>query len=196
MSLIEWIAAGLVLVSVYLSTREQIWAWPTAIAAVTLYAIVFWQSHVYAQVGLQAFFFAISVYGWYHWLHGGEGKTALRVSRITARTASLAALAWVAGTLALWWVLVRYTEAPSLPLVDAALSAASLIAQWMLSRKLLENWLIWIAADVCYVGFFLALGLYPTAVLYVVLTGVATKGYFDWRRSLLVSETGEARSET
>lgn len=184
MSAIEWVAAVLVLVSVYLSTREHIGAWPTAILAVTLYGIVFWQSRVYAQVGLQAFFFSISVYGWYHWLYGGEGKTAPRVSRTGPRVALLAAAAWVVGTALLWWVLVRFTAAPSLPLVDAALSVASLIAQWMLSRKLLENWLIWIAADVCYVGFFLALGLVPTAVLYVILTGVATKGYFDWRRSL------------
>lgn len=183
MSTIELVAAILVLISVYLSTRENIWAWPTAILAVTLYAMVFWQTRVYAQVGLQVFFFSISVYGWYHWLYGGVGKTELRVSRITPGAASTAGLLWVAGTAVLWWVLTRFTEAPVLPLVDAALSVASLIAQWMLSRKLLENWLIWIAADVGYVAFFLALGLYPTAVLYVLLTGVATKGYFDWRRS-------------
>lgn len=183
MSTIELVAAILVLVSVYLSTREHIWAWPTAIVAVTLYALVFWQTRVFAQVGLQVFFFSISVYGWYHWLYGGAGKTELRVSRITPRVAGLAALAWVAGTLLLWWVLRAFTENPAMPGVDAALSVASLIAQWLLSRKILENWLIWVAADVCYVAFFLALGLYPTAALYVILTGLATKGYFDWRRS-------------
>lgn len=187
MSTIELVAAVLVLVSVYLSTRENIWAWPTAILAVTLYAIVFWQTRVFAQVGLQVFFFSISVYGWYHWLHGGEGKTELRVSRITPRVAGLATVAWVVGTVLLWWVLVAFTDNPSMPGVDAALSVASLIAQWMLSRKILENWLIWVAADVCYVTFFLALRLYPTAVLYVILTGLATKGYFDWRRGLLTT---------
>ncbi len=191
MSTVELVAAILVLVSVYLSTREHIWAWPTAILAVTLYAVVFWQTRVFAQVGLQVFFFSISVYGWYHWLYGGAGKTELRVSRITPRVAGLAAGAWVAGTLLLWWVLVAFTDSPSLPGVDAALSVASLIAQWLLSRKILENWLIWVAADVCYVAFFLALKLYPTAVLYIILTGLATKGYFDWRRSW---QGGTARS--
>jgi nicotinamide mononucleotide transporter len=87
MSTIELVAAILVLVSVYLSTQEKIWAWPTAILAVTLYAMVFWQARLYAQVGLQLFFFGISVYGWYHWLYGGEGKTPPRVSRITTPVA-------------------------------------------------------------------------------------------------------------
>lgn len=191
MSTIELVAALLVLVSVFLSTRENIWAWPTAIVAVTLYAIVFWQTRVFAQVGLQVFFFSISVYGWYHWLYGGAGKTELRVSRITPRVAGLAAGAWVVGALLLWWVLVAFTDSPSLPGVDAALSVASLIAQWLLSRKVLENWMIWVAADVCYVAFFLTLKLYPTAVLYIILTGLATKGYFDWRRSW---QAGTARS--
>ncbi|MFN2315830.1 MAG: nicotinamide riboside transporter PnuC [Gemmatimonadales bacterium] len=194
MNTIELVAAILVLVSVYLSTQEKIWAWPTAILAVTLYALVFWQARLFAQVGLQVFFFSISVYGWYYWLHGGVGRTELRVSRITAALAALSAVAWVAGTVLLWWVLVSFTENPAMPGLDAGLSVASLIAQWLLSRKILENWLIWVAADVAYVGLFVSQKLYFTTVLYVVLTGLASKGYLDWRRSL-PSEKREGRSE-
>lgn len=183
METLELVASVMVLVTVYLSTRENILAWPTAIVAVTLYAIVFWDARLYAQVGLQVFFFGISVYGWYHWLHGGAGKTVLRVSRITAPGAIGATAAWVVGTLLLWWVLVSFTEDPAMPGLDAALSVASLIAQWLLSRKVLENWLIWVAADVAYVVLFLSQQLYFTTALYVILTGLATKGYVDWRRS-------------
>lgn len=183
MGAIEFMASLMVLVTVYLSTRENILAWPTAIIAVTLYAIVFWDARLYAQVGLQVFFFAISVYGWHHWLYGGAGKTALRVSRITPGVAALVAVAWLAGTALLWWVLVSFTDDPAMPGLDAALSVASLLAQWLLSRKVLENWLIWVAADVAYVVLFLSQQLYFTTALYVILTGLATKGYFDWRRS-------------
>lgn len=184
MGTIEFMASLMVLGTVYLSTRENILAWPTAIIAVTLYAIVFWEARLFAQVGLQVFFFAISVYGWYHWLYGGAGKTVLRVSRITPGVAALVAAAWVGGTVLLWWVLVSFTHDPAMPGLDAALSVASLLAQWLLSRKVLENWLIWVAADVAYVVLFLSQQLYFTTALYVILTGLATKGYFDWRRSL------------
>jgi nicotinamide mononucleotide transporter len=195
MSTIELVAAILVLVSVYLSTQEKIWAWPTAILAVTLYAMVFWQARLYAQVGLQLFFFGISVYGWYHWLYGGEGKTPPRVSRITTPVAVTALVAWTGGTSLLWFLLTRFTDNPTLPGVDAALSTASLIAQWLLSRKILENWLIWVAANVAYVGLFFSQQLYFTTILYVVLMGLATKGYFDWRQSWGArSEKGEGRS--
>jgi nicotinamide mononucleotide transporter len=183
MGTIELLASLMVLVTVYLSTRENILAWPNAIVAVTLYAIVFWEARLYAQVGLQVFFFAISVYGWYHWLYGGAGKTTLRVSRITPGVAAFVAAAWVAGTALLWWVLVSFTADPAMPGLDAALSVASLLAQWLLSRKVLENWLIWVAADVAYVVLFLSQQLYFTTALYVILTGLATKGYVDWRRS-------------
>lgn len=191
MGMLELIASVMVLITVYLSTRENIWAWPTAIIAVTLYAIVFWDARLYAQVGLQVFFFGISVYGWYHWLYGGAGKTTLRVSRITPAVAGFVGTAWVAGTVLLWWVLVAFTEDPAMPGLDAALSVASLLAQWLLSRKVLENWLIWVAADVAYIGLFVSQQLYFTTVLYLILTGLATKGYFDWRRSL---HAGTARS--
>lgn len=184
MGTLELVASIMVLVTVYLSTRENIWAWPTAIIAVTLYAIVFWDARLYAQVGLQVFFFGISVYGWYHWLYGGAGKTTLRVSRITPAVAGFVGAAWVAGTALLWWVLVSFTEDPAMPGLDAALSVASLLAQWLLSRKVLENWLIWVAADVAYVVLFVSQQLYFTTVLYLILTGLATKGYFDWRKSL------------
>lgn len=190
MNTIELVAAILVLVSVYLSTQEKIWAWPTAILAVTLYALVFWQARLYAQVGLQVFFFIISVYGWYYWLYGGAGRTELRVSRITPGLAALSAVAWMAGTALLWWVLVSFTERPAMPALDAGLSVASLIAQWLLSRKILENWLIWVAADVAYIGLFLSQQLYFTTALYVVLTGLAGKGYLDWRQSLRRAASG------
>lgn len=184
MSWLEAVSAALVLVSVYLSTREQIWAWPTAIVSVTLFGVVLWQQRLFAGVGLQACFVVISAYGWYHWLFGGGGRAELRVTRVTPATAAALAGVWVAGALLYGWAVVSLTQDPALPWLDAALSAASLLAQWMLSRKLLENWLVWVAVNVGYVGMFLSQGLRIYAVLYVVLFFLAAKGYRDWRRSL------------
>jgi nicotinamide mononucleotide transporter len=179
----EIVSAVLVLVSVYLSTRENIWAWPTAIVAVILFGAVLWQQRLYAGVGLQVCFVVISGYGWYHWLFGGALHNELKVSRITPATAAGVLAAWVAGWLLYGWAVVTFMTDPALPWFDAALSAASLLAQWMLSRKILENWLVWVTVNVCYVGLFISQGLPVYAGLYVILFFLATKGYLDWRRS-------------
>jgi nicotinamide mononucleotide transporter len=179
----EAVSAALVLISVYLSTRENIWAWPTAIVAVILFGLVLWQQRLYAGVGLQLCFVVISAYGWYHWLFGGEQRSELRVTRLTPSVAVASLGVWVAGTLLYGWSVTTFTTDPTLPWLDAALSAASLLAQWMLSRKILENWLVWVSVNVCYVGMFFYQGLQIYAGLYVVLFFLAGKGYLDWRRS-------------
>ena len=189
MNLLEWsalevIAAAFGVISVYLSTRQNIWSWPTAIVNVALYTVVFFQGRLYGQMGLQPIYLALSVYGWYQWLHGGEQHTELRVSRASPRL--LGALA--ALNLVLWLVLaavLRQTDA-ALPWLDALLTTTSLVAQWMMTRKILQNWLIWIAVDVVYVPMFVSQGLYATAVLYAAFLVLAVMGYVEWRRSLVM----------
>ena len=194
MDWIEFIAALFGVVSVYLSTRENIWSWPTAIVNVLVYALVFYRTKLYADMGLQFIYAGISVYGWYHWLHGGADRGVLKVSRITRPTAILVAGIGVPGSLSLGWLLHSYTDA-ALPYLDATLSVTSLLAQWLMSRKVLENWLIWVVLDVFYVGMFMYKGLYLTAGLYAAFLILAARGYFDWRRSWLrTASTATARS--
>ncbi len=180
---IEYVAAAFGMVSVWLSTRERLAAWPTAIVNVLLYVVVFRAQKLYADMGLQVIYAIISVYGWWHWARGDAGASTLKVSRTPpAERARLAAIA-VLSSAALGVVLSRYTDA-SLPWADAALSATSLVAQWMLTRKLIENWLVWIALDVCYVAMFALKGLWPTAALYAVFLVLAWMGWRQWRESL------------
>ena len=189
MNLLEWsvlevIAATFGVISVYLSTRQNIWSWPTAIVNVGLYTIVFYQGRLYGQMGLQPIYLALSIYGWYQWLHGGERRTELRVSRASPRL--LGAL--VALNLVLWLALaavLRQTDA-ALPWLDALLTTTSLVAQWMMTRKILENWLVWIVVDVVYVPVFISQGLHATAVLYAAFLVLAVMGFVEWRRSLVV----------
>ncbi|HWP71641.1 MAG TPA: nicotinamide riboside transporter PnuC [Gemmatimonadaceae bacterium] len=189
MNLLEWsalevIAAAFGVISVYLSTRQNIWSWPTAIVNVALYTVVFYQGRLYGQMGLQPIYLALSVYGWYQWLHGGEQHTELRVSRAGPRLLGVLAVLSLVLWLALAAVL-RQTDA-ALPWLDALLTTTSLVAQWMMTRKILENWLIWIAVDVVYVPMFVSQGLYATAVLYAAFLVLAVMGYAEWRRSLVM----------
>ncbi len=190
--MIELIAALFGVVSVYLSVRERVWSWPTGIVNVGLYIIVFYRAKLYADMGLQVVYVAISAYGWYHWLRGGAGRGELRVSRTPRTVALTLPLLTLAGAAALGTGFARTTDA-SLPYLDSALTAVSLAAQWMLTRKYLENWLVWIAVDVAYVPMFLYKRLYPTAALYAVFLVLAVMGYREWRRSLAAAAAPAAR---
>ena len=185
MSALELAAALTGAISVWLSVRQNIWSWPTAIVNVVLYTVVFWDAKLYADMGLQGIYTVLSLYGWYQWLYGGAGRTELRVTRTPPRVAAILTLIAAAGS-ALLGTLLRQTTDAALPFMDSFLSSTSLVAQWMMTKKLLENWLVWIAVDVLYVGMFLFKGLYLTAGLYAVFLGLAVRGYLDWRRSMLV----------
>jgi nicotinamide mononucleotide transporter len=182
MSTIEWIAAAFGVVSVWLSVRENVWSWPTAIVNTALYVLVFRDAKLYADMGLQVVYIAISCYGWYHWLHGGVGSGELRVSRIRRRELLYLPFLWAGGTALLGTLLGRYTDA-AIPYLDSGLTVGSLIAQWLMTRKVLENWMLWIVLDVAYVGLFIHRALYPTALLYAVFLVLASMGHVQWTRS-------------
>jgi nicotinamide mononucleotide transporter len=181
-SVLEWVAAIAGAISVYLSARENIWSWPTAIVNVGLYIIVFRRTGLYSDMGLQVVYLALSIYGWYEWLYGGKNRSTLRVSRATARE-------WLVATpvgVIFWLALARYTATlpgVALPYLDSGLTTLSLVAQWMMTRKILENWVLWIVADIVYVPMYVYKGLPVTAALYAIFLALAALGLRTWRRS-------------
>jgi nicotinamide mononucleotide transporter len=183
LSTLEAVAVVFGIVSVWLSVKENIWSWPTAIVNVLLYFVIFYQQKLYADMGLQLFYAAISAYGWYHWLFGGARHTRLLVSRTPRALWLVLPVLWAAAFLGLGTVLRRYTDA-ALPYMDSALTSGSLIAQWMMTRKYLGNWTVWMVLDVVYVGVFINRGLHLTAFLYAVFLVLAARGRIEWRRSL------------
>jgi nicotinamide mononucleotide transporter len=180
---LENVAVAFGLVSVYLSTRENIWSWPTAIVNVLLFAVLFQREKLYADMGLQVIYFVLSVYGWYEWLYGGENRTELHVSRLSLRLVVPLVVIGVLGSVVLGTILRRITDASN-PYLDSTLSVFSLVAQWMMTRKILENWALWIAVDVGYVFMFVFLKhLDATAFQYAVFLVLAAMGHVQWLRS-------------
>ena len=183
MSPLEIIAALFGVVSVYLSARQNIWSWPTALVNVLLSVPVYYAARLYSDMGLQVIYAALSLYGWYEWLYGGENRTELPVTRTSRRLVPLLVAIAAIGALGLGTLSSRLTNA-SWPYLDASLTATSLVAQWMMTRKLLENWALWIAVDVIYVPLLAYKHLYAFALLYLVFLGLAIAGHVEWRRSL------------
>jgi nicotinamide mononucleotide transporter len=182
MSPLEIAAVVFTLANVWLAVKENIWSWPAGIVSVILYGVLFYQSRLYANAGLQVVFLVLSIHGWYEWLHGGANHGELHVRRTTVRQWIGCAISGGLLTYALY-LLLRWANG-SAPISDAATTAFSIVGQWMLNEKLLENWWIWLAVDLVYVPMFIAAKHLPSAGLYAVFCILCIKGIVDWKRSM------------
>lgn len=159
--------------------------WPVGIANNLLYLVIFWRSGLYADSALQLVYVAISLYGIWRWRGDrGAGAAAVRPVAPTPGREWLALLAIGAlSCAALGFFLDRHTPS-TVPWADAFTTLLSLCAQWLMSRRFLENWLLWIAADLVYIPLYLYKDLALTAGLYAVFLALCIKGWFGWRREI------------
>jgi len=178
---VEIVAAALVVANVALVARRSAWNYPVGIAAVALYASVFVNARLYADAGLQGVFLLLNAYGWREWRRSRAAAGTVVVERLGAGARFGWLLVTAAATIMLGAGLTRWTDA-ALPWWDAALAAASLVAQFLMARRAWENWVLWIVVDMVSVGVFAARGLWPSAAVYSLLTGIAAWGLCDWLR--------------
>jgi nicotinamide mononucleotide transporter len=181
---IELLGALLGIAYIFFSIRQNILTWPTGLLTSALYVWVFFVSKLYADMGLQIYYVLISIYGWYEWIYGKsyDNKTTLQISRITQKSAYLLTLISIFLFVLMWFILKNYTDSP-VPAADALATSLSIVATWMLARKILEHWLIWIFVDTFSIGLFWYKELYPTVFLFIVYTTMAVLGYFEWKKS-------------
>lgn len=182
---IEWFGAITGLVAVALTVRQSAWSWPIGLLNCAAYVWVFAQARFYSDVVLQGYFLVTGVIGWWRWARptddAGSAIATLPVGRATAGELGVGALIVVTVSAVWGGGLARYTDA-AYPYVDSATMAASLVAQWWMTRKVLESWVIWIAADVVMVAMYASKGLVITSGLYVLFTGLAIAGLASWWR--------------
>lgn len=167
---------------VMLVVRENIWNYPIGIANNLAFIVLFWQARLYGDMSLQAVYILLAVHGWYLWLHGGRGRGRLGIVRTGGREWAVLGAAGVALTAA--GTVYFRSIGDSAPFLDALTTVFSLVAQWLLNRKRLENWLVWMSVDVAYVYLYAVRDLYLTAVLYAMFFGLCVAGYRAWRHSL------------
>jgi nicotinamide mononucleotide transporter len=179
---LELISFVLSVITVLLNIRQNHWAWLFAIISSAAYGMVFFNSRLYGDMGLQVVFILVSIWGWHSWLHGGAQRQALDVTRLDRRGWVVSLIAWAAGFVLLSWFLKTWTDT-DVPHADGFLTAGSLLGQVLLSRKKVENWHAWIAVDVLYVGLYLYKHLVLTAILYAVFVAMAAIGLRAWART-------------
>ena len=182
----EIIAAALGFVAIFLQIRQNVWYWFVSIVMVSMYIYIYIDAKLYADMSLQVYYLVISFYGWYLWLFGKRSKDH-RVPLPVSTTAHRLVLLTISVTLffLMAWFLKYYTDS-DLPYWDSFTTALSFVATWMLAKKKIENWLIWIVVDAVSVGIYIHKELYPTAVLFFFLTILAVVGYRQWKKDMVL----------
>lgn len=181
---LEIVAFAIALAMVGCNIREIHWGWPLAIVSSVLYFALFWRSKLYGDAALQVFFAVVAFWGWLQWLRGRrEDGSALTVSRLSraglTRVLLACAVLWPATGL----FLKHFTDT-DVPWWDAFPTAVSIVGQFLLGRKFIENWAVWIVVNVVSVGLFAYKGLWLTALLYTLFIALSGVGWRAWQRKL------------
>ena len=162
--------------------RQNIWNFPLGIANNVFFLILFVEARLYGDAGLQIVYILFGIQGWYWWLRGGANRTALQVNRARPRALFRLAGLGVLGTAGL--MLALQAARGSAPFLDAFTTVLSLAAQYLLNRKAIENWYLWIAADVLYIILYITRDLHLTALLYFIFLCLCLAGLWRWRQAL------------
>ncbi|MBK8442323.1 MAG: nicotinamide mononucleotide transporter [Sphingobacteriales bacterium] len=181
-SALEAIAVIFGLLSVYFSGRNHIAVYPTGIVNVLLYVYICFNSKLYADMGIQMYYFVMSVYGWIHWNQVQQNEQSgimHNSSRENLRDAGLFFLFF-----GLIYALLRHYTDSDVPFWDSLTTAIFLVAMYLMARKKIEHWLWWIAGDIMVIPLFIYKGLVLTAFQYVVFTALAIYGFWQWKQQI------------
>ena len=210
-NLIEIFGAVTGILYVFLEIRQTIWLWPVGLVTSAVYIWVFFTGKLYADMSLQGYYLVISILGWYWWAQGrgrrakgagqraqceGESETErvnggrgeekreeLRVTRLKLRTGIVLSAVFLLLFWVMWLVLTRLTDSP-VPGRDAFITSLSVVATWMLARKIYEHWYLWIVVNAAASFLFFSRGLYPTVILYIVYGIMSFVGLRVWRKTI------------
>lgn len=168
---------------VYLQTREKILAWPFGILSVVLAAIVYYENRLFSDVMLHVIYIGLNAYGWWNWAHRGTEQSAAPILTLSLRSWLIWSGVILIGSYVLGSTMGYFARA-DLPYMDAFTTTGSLVAQYLMARKILQNWIIWIVVDIVAINVYIYKELYLFSFLFAVYLILCIKGYIDWRKSM------------
>jgi len=180
--MIEIVAVLLGIANIVLIIRRSVWNFPVAIVMVALYFVIFRDAKLYSDAGLQIFFAAINLYGWWSWNRNKDDSGVISVRRLPATGYAL----WITGSiLAIWaWGAIMHAETDaSYPYWDASVAMLSIVGQILMTRRFVENWHYWIIVNIISIPLYIVKDLHLTAGLYGIFLVLAIAGLVEWRKA-------------
>ena len=182
---IEIVGALIGFIYIFFEIKVNKWMWPIGILTSIFYIIIFFNSKFYADMSLQFYYIVISIIGWYWWNKEQNLNKELKIRKLNKTLLLQLILSSTIVFIFLSYILVNYTDSP-LPYWDSLTTALSIIATWMLARKIIEQWILWIIIDLISMLLYLYKGLYPTSILFLIYSGLAIIGYLQWKKLYLI----------
>ena len=180
---IEIVAVIFGLLSVWYAKKEKILVYPTGIINVLIYVYICYVAGLYADMGINAFYFVMSIYGWYNWSRKIDTNHHLTISKATRIQLLISFVAFFIFFLLLWYVLTRFTDSV-VPIWDSFTTSIFIVSMWLMTLKKIENWLGWIIGNTLVIPLFAYKGLIFTSFQYIIFLALAISGYIEWRKKL------------
>lgn len=178
-SWLELVAVIFAIAYLVLAVRENILCWYAAFISTSIFLVIFWQVKLYMESGLQVYYLAMAIYGWYQWTRGGTKHTGIAITSWSTKThVSVLALV-IAATIISGLLLQTYSDA-RLPYLDSFTTWASVVTTYMVAKKVLENWLYWLVIDSVAIYLYLDRELYFTALLFLAYIVIVIFGFYIW----------------
>jgi len=182
-SWLEAIAVFFGLLSVWFAKKENILVFPTGIISVLIYVYICFFAKLYADMGINFFYFVMSVYGWYVWTRKDENKKAPPISKLNPKEILWFGLALIVFLFSFIFILKNYTDS-NVPVWDSITTSIFLVAMWLMARKKIENWILWIVGDIISIPLYVYKGLVLSGFQFFVFLILAIAGYIEWRNKL------------
>ena len=176
------------LIYLWLEYRASIYLWIASVIMPAIYIFVYYEAGLYADFGINIYYLGAAVYGWLVWKYGHKSADLheLPITKMPKRSWLKALVVFLVAQILIAWILINFTDS-DVPWWDAFTTALSIIGMWMLARKYLEQWWVWIVVDVVCVGLYIYKGLYFTSGLYARYSAIAVFGWLNWKRLMKAS---------
>ena len=182
-SWLEAVAVLFGLLSVWFAKKENLLVYPTGIVSVLIYVYICLSAGLYADMGINFFYFLMSVYGWYNWTRKDKTDHFIPITSNTTKQQLLSLSGTVVFFLILQYILRHFTDS-TVPYIDSTTTAIFIIGMWLMALKKIENWIYWIVGDIISIPLYFYKGLVLTSFQFTVFLILAVMGYVEWRRKL------------
>lgn len=183
MEAFDIIGASLAFLATIFYIRINVWAWPIGLIAIGIDMFLYGYKGIYGDMALNSIYLLMTLYGWYQWKFGGNNHTELPVTSMDWKLTAILSLMAVFGISITYFILSHYTNS-QIPVLDATTTILSLIAQWLICRKILQCWALWFVIDAMYSGLYFYKGIPAHGILNIIYLGMAVAGYWRWRQQL------------